>query len=180
MWTAIVGLGLGITFATAASAALAELSEERSGVGSAVMQALQKTGGPLGTAIQGSVLGSSYLSRLHLGGLPAAVANVVRESLFGGLAVAGTLHSPALLSMVRGAFVHGMDISLVVAAGIAVVGLLLALAFLPAQAAPRAGGGAAVKAASSVTPTGPLLVGATVEEAAAERGEVEHDVVARG
>jgi DHA2 family multidrug resistance protein-like MFS transporter len=131
LWTSVVGLGLGLTFATAASAALSELSEERSGVGSAVMQALQKTGGPLGTAIQGSVLGSSYLSRLHLGGLPAAVANVVRESLFGGLAVAGKLHSPALLSMVRGAFVHGMDVSLVVAAGIAAVGVVLALAFLP-------------------------------------------------
>jgi Na+/melibiose symporter-like transporter len=178
MWTIVVGLGLGITFATAASAALSELSEERSGVGSAVMQALQKTGGPFGTAILGSVLSSAYLSQLHLTGLPAAVANAVRESLFGGLVVAGKLHSPALLSMVRGAFVHGMDVSLVVASGIAAVGILLALAFLPARAAPRAGGGAAVKAASSVTPIGPLLVGAANEEAAAERGEVEHDVVA--
>jgi hypothetical protein len=71
-----------------------------------------------------------------------------------------------------------MDVSFVVAAGIAAVGLLLTLAFLPARAAPRAGGGAAVQAASSVTPTGPLLVGAASEEAAAERGEVEHDVVA--
>jgi hypothetical protein len=177
-WTMVVGLGLGMTFATAASAALAELSEERSGVGSAVMQALQKTGGPFGTAILGSVLSSAYLGQLHLAGLPAAVANVVRESLFGGLAVAGKLHSPALLSMVRGAFVHGMDVSLMVAAGIAAVGLLLALAFLPARAAPRAGGGAAVQAASSVSSTAPPLVGAANEEAVAERGEVEHDVVA--
>jgi hypothetical protein len=80
--------------------------------------------------------------------------------------------------MVRGAFVHGMDVSLVVAAGVAAVGILLALAFLPARATPRAGGGAAVQAASSVSSTAPLLVGAANEEAAAERGEVEHDVVA--
>ena len=42
------------------SAALSELSPERSGVGSAVMQALQKVGGPFGAAILGSVLSSAY------------------------------------------------------------------------------------------------------------------------
>ncbi len=105
-WVALVGLGMGITFATAASAALSELSAERSGVGSAVMQALQKTGGPFGTAVLGSVLSSAYLSQLQLAGLPAAAASGVRESLFGGIAVAAQLHSPALLSMVRSAFVR--------------------------------------------------------------------------
>ena len=177
-WVALVGLGMGITFATAASAALTELSEERSGVGSAVMQALQKTGGPFGTAILGSVLSSVYLSQLHLAGLPVTVASVVRESLFGGLAVAARLHSLALLGMVRGAFVDGMDVSLVVAAGIAVAGLLLTLAFLPSKKAiPKAGGVEALKAAASLNPTGPLLV-EPAGEAAAERGEVEHDGVA--
>src|SRR5215469_13678457 len=101
-WMALSGLGLGITFATAASAALSELSEARSGVGSAVMQALQKTGGPFGTAILGSVLSTVYLGQLHLTGLPTAVASVVRQSLFGGIAVAAELRSPALLGMVRG------------------------------------------------------------------------------
>ena len=180
IWLVVVGLGLGLTFSTAASAALSELPEERSGVGAAVMQALQKTGGPLGTAIQGSVLSSVYLSQLHLASLPATAASVVRESLFGGIAVATMLHATALLSMVRGAFVDGMDISLVVAAGIAVVGMLLTLAFLPARATPKVSGVPVVKAAASVTPTGPLLVGAANEEAAAGRGEVGDDDVARG
>ena len=178
-WLALAGLGLGITFATAASAALSELSEARSGVGSAVMQALQKTGGPFGTAVLGSVLSSVYLSQLHLSGLLAPVASVVRESLFGGIAVAARLHSPALLSMVRGAFVDGMDVSLVVAAGIAAVGLLLTLAFLPSKKAiPKASGVEGVKAA--LNPTGPLLVTTANEEAAIEQGEVKHDGVARG
>jgi Na+/melibiose symporter-like transporter len=174
-WMALVGLGLGITFATAASAALTELPEERSGVGSAVMQALQKTGGPLGTALLGSVLNSIYLSQLHLAGLPAPVARLVRESLFGGLAVAARLHAPALLNMVRGAFVAGMDASLVVAAGIAAVGLLLALVFLPSRKArPMEGGGEVAQAALS--PTGPLLADA-VGATAAARGEGNHDGV---
>jgi DHA2 family multidrug resistance protein-like MFS transporter len=135
IWLAVVGLGLGLTFATAASAALSELPEERSGVGAAVMQALQKTGGPLGTAILGSVLSSAYQAQLNLAGLPPAVASVVKESLFSGLAVAQQLGSAALLASVRAAFVHGMDVSLVVAAGIAAVGVVLTLAFLPGRAA---------------------------------------------
>jgi EmrB/QacA subfamily drug resistance transporter len=179
-WMAIVGAGMGIAMATAASGALSELSQERSGVGSAVMQALQKVGGPFGTAILGSVLGSVYLSQLHLSGLLAPVASAVRESLFGGIAVAARLHSPALLSMVRGAFVDGMDVSLVVAAGFAAAGLLLTLAFLPSKKAiPKASGVEGVKVAA-LHPTGPLLVYAANEEAANERGEVEHDNVARG
>ena len=177
-WVALVGLGLGITFATAASAALSEIAEERSGVGSAVMQALQKTGGPLGAAILGSVLSSVYLGQLHLTGLPATVANVVRQSLFGGLAVAAKLHSPALLGMVRGAFVNGMDVSLVIAAGIAAVGTLLTLVFLPSRvpsrATPTASGAEAVSATSSWTPTGPRLEAVANVEATAERGAFEH------
>jgi EmrB/QacA subfamily drug resistance transporter len=131
LWMAIIGLGLGITFATAASAALSQLSQERAGVGSAVMQALQKTGGPFGAAILGSVLSTAYVAQLHLTGPAAAAASTVKSGLFGGIAVAGKLQSAALLSMVRGAWVDGMDVSLLVGAGIAAVGVLLTLVFLP-------------------------------------------------
>ena len=136
-WMAIVGLGMGLTLSTAASAALSALSEERSGVGSAVMQALQKVGGPFGTAILGSVLSAAYVAELNLVGLPPAVAHAVRSSLFGGIAVAGKLHSTALLSSVRIAFVHGMDVSLAVSAGIAVAGIILTVIFLPSRTAPK-------------------------------------------
>ncbi|MGA7987914.1 MAG: DHA2 family efflux MFS transporter permease subunit, partial [Candidatus Dormiibacterota bacterium] len=56
IWMAVVGAGMGIAMSTTTSAALVELSEERSGVGSAVLQAVNKTGAPFGTAILGSVL----------------------------------------------------------------------------------------------------------------------------
>ncbi len=131
IWMALVGAGMGLTLATASSAALSELSEEHSGIGSAVLQAVNKTGGPLGTAVLGSILTSGYLSGLSLAGVPGAAAVVARESIFGAVAVAGRLHSPALLESVRTAFVHGMDRSLLVCAGIAVAGMVLALLFLP-------------------------------------------------
>ena len=130
-WSAVVGFGLGLAFATTASAAIAKLPQERSGVGAAVFQALQKVGGPFGAAVLGSVLASAYQAELHLGGLPPAVAKVVQDSVFGGLAVAGQVRSAALAESVRAAFVHGMDAALLASAGITLVGVVLALAFLP-------------------------------------------------
>jgi MFS transporter, DHA2 family, multidrug resistance protein len=134
-WTAVVGVGLGLTFATTASAAIAKLPQERSGVGAAVFQALQKVGGPLGAAVLGSALASAYQAELHLGALPPAAVKAVEDGVFGGLAVAVDLRSAALAESVRTAFVHGMDVALLVSAGITVVGILLALAFLPGRSA---------------------------------------------
>ena len=135
-WLAVAGLGTGIAMATAMSAALVELSADKSGVGSAVLQAVNKTGGPLGIAILGSVLSAGYLARPHLASLPPAAAAAVRQSVFGGVAVAQKIHSAALLASVQTAFVHGMDLALVVSAGIAVAGVVLTLVFLPASNAP--------------------------------------------
>jgi len=130
-WMAIAGLGTGIAMATAMSAALVELSPERSGVGSAVLQAVNKTGGPFGIAILGSVLSAGYLARLHVTGLSKAAAAAARQSIFGGEAVAQLIHSPRFLVTVRAAFVHGMDMALLVSAGFAVVGIVLTILFLP-------------------------------------------------
>lgn len=123
-WMFGVGVGMGVSLSTAASGALAELPEERSGVGSAVMQALQKLGGPFGAAILGSVLASAYRAQV-----PAAV----KDSVFAGVAAASHLHSAALLETVRTAFVDGMDGALLVSAAIAAGGMILALAILPGR-----------------------------------------------
>ena len=136
LWMAIAGLGLGIAMATTTSAALSELSQDRAGVGSAALQALNKVGGPLGTAVLGSVLTAAYLGRLDLSGVPAPAAVLVRQSVFGGVAVAHRLGSAALLESVRAAFVHGMDLAMAVSAGIALAGALLALVFLPRGGVP--------------------------------------------
>src|SRR6266516_3880072 len=142
-WTAISGLGFGLALATAASAALVDLPKENAGVGSAVMQAVQKAGAPLSAAVLGSVIASGYHSQLPLAGLPAATAGAVRSSVFEGIAVARRLGSPALLDAVRSAFVHGIGLMLWVSAGLAVAGIALALAFLPWRATAAATGPAA-------------------------------------
>lgn len=131
IWMAVLCAGAGLVLTAATSAALSRLSEERSGIGSAVVQAFQKTAGPFGTAITGSVLAAGYLAHLDVTGLRPAAAAGAGQSVYGGLAAASRLRSPSLSQSVRAAFVHGMDISLLVTAGIAAAGVILTLAFLP-------------------------------------------------
>ena len=130
-WMAVLCAGTGLAISGAVSAALSRLSAERSGTGSAVVQVFQKTAGPLGTAIMGSVLAAAYQSRLDTVPLPVAVDAAACRSVFSGLAAAQRLGSPPLAAALRGAFVHGMDVSLLTSAGIAVAGAVLTLAFLP-------------------------------------------------
>jgi DHA2 family multidrug resistance protein-like MFS transporter len=142
-WTAVTGIGFGLALATAASAALVDLPKENAGVGSAVMQAVQKAGAPLSAAVLGSVLASGYQSQLPVAGLSAATRGAVRTSVFAGIVVARKLGSPALLDSVRSAFVHGIDVMLWVSAGLAVTGVVLALLFLPWRATAASTGPAA-------------------------------------
>src|SRR5262249_8068552 len=137
LWMALVGAGMGLAMATASSAALSELSDQQSGIGSAVMQALNKLGGPFGAATLGSAVTAAYTANVHLAGLPPAAADEVRGSVFGGVAVAVQAHSPALLAEVRHAFTLGLDRALLVSAGFALVGAILALAFLPRTSGER-------------------------------------------
>ena len=135
VWISTLGVGLGFAMPACMDAAIGQLTSDRSGVGSAVIQAARQVGGTIGVAILGSLMISAYRSHLDLGGLPAAAAAGVRKSLFGGTAVAHQLGSAQLYDSVRSAFVHGMDIMLLVCAGLAVVGMALALVFLPRRSA---------------------------------------------
>jgi hypothetical protein len=137
-WTPVVGLGMGFGLATASAAALGALPTERAGVGSAVIQAVNKVGAPFAAAILGSVLNATYRGRLDLTGVPAQVADAMRESVFAGVTAAHQLGSAPLLEEVRAAFVAGMDGMLWACAAIAVAGMVLALVFLPGRAAPTA------------------------------------------
>jgi MFS transporter, DHA2 family, multidrug resistance protein len=134
-WTPVVGVGMGFALATASAAALGALPAERAGVGSAVIQAVNKVGAPFAAAILGSVLNATYRAGLDLGGVPARVADAARDSVFAGVAAAQQLGSAPLLDSVRAAFVDGMDVMLWVCAAIAVAGAVLALVFLPGRAA---------------------------------------------
>jgi DHA2 family multidrug resistance protein-like MFS transporter len=138
-WMLVVGLGMGLALATAASAALSELPEERSGVGSAVLQAINKLGAPFGAAVLGSIVSSAYLAHLDTSDLPDAAARTAQQSVFSGVAVAHETGSSLLLDSVRTAFAYGLDKALLLTAGVALAGALLAALFLPRQAPHSAG-----------------------------------------
>ncbi|WJH35875.1 hypothetical protein N6H14_08125 [Paenibacillus sp. CC-CFT747] len=119
---------------TSMDAALGELTAERSGVGSALIMALRQVGGSFGVALLGAALNAGYRARLDTSALPAPAAEAVRQSAAAGVRTAARLSSDTLLASVRGAFVHGMDVTLWIGAGTAALGLLLTLVFLPRSA----------------------------------------------
>ena len=134
-WFATAGVGLGIALPTAMNAALGALTPERSGSGSALMTALRQVGAAIGVAVLGTVLNSVYRGHLSLTGLPRAAASAAHASVAGGLQVAHRLGSLSLLAQVRAAYASGLDVMLWVCAAIALAAALLALLFLPRQAA---------------------------------------------
>jgi EmrB/QacA subfamily drug resistance transporter len=148
LWLAISGCGTGLALSAAASTALSELDAEGSGVGSAVMQAVQKLGGPLGIAILYSALSSAYRGHLTLpGNLPNAAVEAIKDSFFAGLGVAAKLGSPQLADAVQAAFMKGMTTSLWVSVALAALGALVALVFLPQRRSARAVGAVRAEAA---------------------------------
>jgi fucose permease len=149
VWTFVVGAGAGLGLATAASAAIVELSAERSGVGAALLQAIIKLGPAFGATILGSVLNSTYQGQVSVAGLPAEAATAVQQSVFGGIAVARQLGSPALLGSVQTAFVAGMDDAARAAAVVAAVAAVVALVVMPRRTA------SVTEAADSVAATSP-------------------------
>jgi DHA2 family multidrug resistance protein-like MFS transporter len=61
--------------------------------------------------------------------------------------VADRLHDNALADAVRVAFVHGMDLTLVVSGGLVLAGAILAVLFLPRRVPPTTGGETGARAA---------------------------------
>jgi DHA2 family multidrug resistance protein-like MFS transporter len=136
-WLAIGGFGFGVALPPTMNAALSKLTGERSGVGSAVIQAVRQVGATFGVALLGSVLNSAYRDRVHLSGLPTQVSAAIHDGVSSGAPAAAQLGSAELLAMVRSAFIHGMDVMLAVSAGITVAAAVLALIFLPGRSARR-------------------------------------------
>ena len=133
-WMLAAGLGAGLALATAASAAMVELDAERSGVGSALVQAVIKLGPAFGAAVLGSVMNGAYRAAVPVGGLPADAARLVQSSVFAGLAVAQQAASEALAQAVRVAFVGALGDALRVAAVIAACGIPLSVTLMAHRA----------------------------------------------
>jgi predicted MFS family arabinose efflux permease len=139
----VYGLGMGLTSAPATESIMGAVRADQAGVGSAVNDSTRLLGGTLGVAVIGSVYASLYSSRLSgsvVAGLPHGLGELTRESVGAAYGVAGQLAAcghGALADGVRqaaiSAFDHGLSVGCVVAGMVAAAGVLLAVAFLPAQ-----------------------------------------------
>ena len=138
----VLGTGLGMTTAPATESIMGSLSPDKAGIGSAVNDTTRELGGTLGVAIVGSVFSSLYIGSLDsaggvFGSLPPELQDVTSESVGAARVIAGQLgaDAPAFLSQVNDAFLSGLHVGCFVCAGIATVGALFALRFIPARAA---------------------------------------------
>jgi EmrB/QacA subfamily drug resistance transporter len=139
----LYGTGMGFTSAPATEAIMGVVPIHKAGVGSAVNDTTRLLGGTLGVAVIGSVYASAYASRL--GGalpahLPSGLAHAADQSAGAALTVATRLGASGHLAAARAvhgaagrAFIHGLSIGCLVAAGVALAGAVMAAVLLPAQ-----------------------------------------------
>lgn len=141
----LIGVGMGITLPQATNAVLGSVPRERSGMGSAVNDAVGELGGSFGVAILGAIMSVFYRQDIEsaiasLGDrvrdVPVGVLDAVRESLASASLAAARLSSTdaAVVHEATGvAFVTGMTWALLVGSVVVLAGVVLARLHFPAQ-----------------------------------------------
>ena len=138
---AILGVGVALALAPSTESIMGSLPNGRAGVGSATNDAAMQVGGALGVGVLGTALSQRYHHLLDpllvQAGVAAPVRRVIGSSLGGALAVAARApgrQGAALVMEARHAFVQGMDLALIIAAGVVAVAAILVGLLLPARA----------------------------------------------
>jgi hypothetical protein len=137
----LMAVGMGLTMAPATESIMGALPRAKAGVGSAVNDTTRQVGGALGVAIVGSVLASTYGNQvadfLRGKNVPTGVGHTIEHSPLGVALEAGA-QIPGLAEAATNGFIDGMHSGLLVAAGAALLGALIAFVFLPARSGPPA------------------------------------------
>ncbi len=138
--------GLSLVTSPATESVMGSLPREKAGVGSAVNDISREVGGTLGVAVVGSVFVSLFGPTLSekftalpglVASLPAGAFEQAQDSVGAAYFVAQQTPAavqPAVLNAVSDSFMQGFSTACLVTAGMALVGSVLALKFLPARA----------------------------------------------
>ncbi|KAB1989884.1 MFS transporter [Streptomyces triticiradicis] len=138
IWFALLGLGLAPVMVGATEVIVGNAPMELSGVAGGLQQAAMQIGGSLGTAVLGAVMASKVDSDLpgnwtaaKLPPLTPAQLDQASEAVRGGVAPV-TKETPAAIAaqitdVAHETFISGMSLACLVAAGVAVVAVLVAL-----------------------------------------------------
>ncbi len=146
-WTLpLVGIGFGLALVPVTSAALSSIPPEHSGMAASATNTSRELGAVVGVAALGSVvnaqLTTNLVRRLAAIGIPpqfrSEVVTAVTTGNVSGPAASAAGKNPAIASIVHkvvqaayGAFSQGLDISLLAAGALMLVGALVALATMP-------------------------------------------------
>ncbi|MCI0386924.1 MFS transporter, partial [Streptomyces sp. CNQ085] len=142
----VLGFGLETTLFGAYESMLSEAPARQAGGAAAIGETAYQLGAGLGIAVLGTVMNAAYAPGvLRTAGVPEAAGEDAAHSLSEAYEVARRLGGPAgetLREAAREAFVHGLHTTLLVSAGLLLLGALAALRLPRAMAAQEPGGGA--------------------------------------
>ncbi|WP_249644143.1 MFS transporter [Nocardia sputi] len=125
LWLTLLGAGMGLVMPAAMGVAMDDLSAERSGSGSALLQALRQAAGTIGVAVLGTVLSTRYRSELG-----ALNREPIADGVNAGVATAQQLDDPAMLHQVQEAFLGGMSAMLWACAAPCLLAAVLTVVFV--------------------------------------------------
>ncbi|MEV3993181.1 MFS transporter [Streptomyces sp. NPDC049837] len=127
----LLGFGLQTTLFGAYESMLSEAPAHSAGGAAAIGETSYQLGAGMGIALLGSVMNAAYAPGLtHVPGVPASAGSAAANSLGEAYQVAAGLGGPAgeaLRTAARHAFVHGLHVTLVVSAGLLLLGALMAV-----------------------------------------------------
>ncbi|MFC1413046.1 MFS transporter [Streptacidiphilus sp. N1-12] len=135
------GAGMALVMPPATVTIMSTLPREKAGSGSAVNNTFRQVGGSLGVAILGALLSTTYRSGIQdkLGVLPVPLRAPAGESIEGTLGIVQKIgpRAAGLVDPAKDAFVHAMHITALASSGVALIGAVVALAFLPGRVKPE-------------------------------------------
>ncbi|WP_069814281.1 MFS transporter [Streptomyces sp. TP-A0874] len=127
----LLGFGLEMTLFGAYESMLSDAPPDQAGTAAAIGETSYQLGAGIGIALLGSVMNAVYAPAVAtVPGVPRVSGRAAGNSLAEAYEVAGGLHGPAagaLRATARVAFVHGLHTTLVVSAGLLLVGAAAAL-----------------------------------------------------
>ncbi|MFJ3233270.1 MFS transporter [Streptomyces sp. NPDC086787] len=127
----LLGFGLETTLFGAYESMLSEAPAEQAGGAAAIGETSYQLGAGIGIALLGSVMNAAYSPGLaSVPGVPASDSVSAGHSLGEAYEVAGRLGGPAgtaLRRVARDSFVHGLHVTLLVSAGLLLLGAAMAL-----------------------------------------------------
>ncbi|MEU1405753.1 MFS transporter [Streptomyces sp. NPDC005728] len=143
----MLGFAIGLSLSPATDTIMGSFPESELGVGGGANDTALELGASLGIAILGSLLATSYKDKLTdlVGGhLPAAALDIAKDSVGGGLAVAGQVaktpgggpqQAQTLVAAVHESFAHAIAQTSLIGAVIMAAGTLIVIAVLPGRKA---------------------------------------------